>query len=106
VDVSQAIAVASIRQTLRVPKLSSVIAVLGDTHLPRGARKLPERCVELLRGWFPECEVIAYGHSHLPEIRSYDGCWIVNPGSPTDRRRAPAHTIAVLEEGTPRLVEV
>lgn len=59
-----------------------------------------------LRRWFPDCEVIAYGHSHLPEIRSYDGCWIVNPGSPTDRRRAPAHTMIVVEGGTPELVEL
>jgi uncharacterized protein len=155
-----------------------VIVVLGDTHLPRGARELSERCLEILRGaaaivhtgdltsirvldllgafapvhavhgnmdeaeararlpdrlvveleglrigvvhdagrrvgrearlraWFPDCDVVAYGHSHLPEIKSYDGCWIVNPGSPTERRRAPARTIAVLERGTPRLLEV
>jgi putative phosphoesterase len=155
-----------------------MIAVLGDTHLPRGARHLSEQCVHVLRradaivhtgdltslavleeleafapvhavhgnmddseararlparlvveleglrigvvhdgsiragrearlrGWFPECDVIAYGHSHLPEIQSYDGCWIVNPGSPTERRRAPTRTIAVLTHGTPSLVEV
>lgn len=28
----------------------TLVAVIGDTHLPRGARRLPDRCVELLRG--------------------------------------------------------
>ena len=59
-----------------------------------------------LRAWFPDCDLVAYGHSHQPEIARYEGCWIVNPGSPTERRRAPAHTMAVVENGTPRLVEV
>jgi putative phosphoesterase len=59
-----------------------------------------------LRATFRDCDLIAYGHSHQPEVVSYDGCWIVNPGSPTERRRAPAHTMAVVEHGTPRLVEV
>lgn len=59
-----------------------------------------------LRGWFPGCDLVVYGHSHRPEVvRDEDG-WIVNPGSPTERRRAPAHTIAIVEDGTPRLVEV
>ena len=59
-----------------------------------------------LRRWFPECDLVVYGHSHEPEVVSYEGCWIVNPGSPTERRRAPAHTMAVVENGVPRLVEV
>jgi putative phosphoesterase len=156
----------------------ALIAILGDTHLPRGTRRLPDACVELLRradtivhtgdltgraaldelrllgslhvvrgnadepalkellpaslvveaeglrlgvvhsggrrdgrhrrlrARFPDCDVIAYGHSHEPELTRSEGVWIVNPGSPTDRRRAPAHTIAVVEGGTPRLVEL
>jgi putative phosphoesterase len=59
-----------------------------------------------LRSWFPECDVIAFGHSHQPELVAFEGCWIANPGSPTDRRRAPAHTMAVVERGVPCLVEV
>jgi putative phosphoesterase len=59
-----------------------------------------------LHGWFPDCDLVAYGHSHQPEVVSYEGCWIVNPGSPTERRRAPAHTMAVVENGVPRLVEI
>ena len=61
---------------------------------------------ERLGMWFPGAQLIAYGHSHQPEIARTGGCWIVNPGSPTERRRAPAHTMAVVEEGIPRLIEV
>ena len=61
---------------------------------------------ERLRARFPDCDVIAYGHSHEPEIARVAGAWIVNPGSPTDRRRSPAHTMVVVEDGSPRLVEL
>ena len=59
-----------------------------------------------LRRWFPEADLVAYGHSHQPEIEQTEGCWIVNPGSPTERRRAAAHTMVVVERGIPRLLEV
>ena len=62
--------------------------------------------LERLRRWFPDADLIAYGHSHQPEVTRSHGCWIVNPGSPTERRRAPAHTMVVVEEGAPRLIEV
>jgi len=32
--------------------------------------------------------------------------WILNPGSPTERRRAPEHTMIVLEGGEPQLVSL
>jgi putative phosphoesterase len=59
-----------------------------------------------LREWFPDCDVIVYGHTHAPEVAESDGIWIVNPGSPTERRRAPAHTMAVIEDAEPVLVEL
>jgi uncharacterized protein len=61
---------------------------------------------ERLRGWFPGCDVVAYGHTHLPELEENGGVWIVNPGSPTERRRAPAHTMVVVDGSTPELVEL
>jgi putative phosphoesterase len=61
---------------------------------------------ERLRKWFPDADLIAYGHSHEPEVTCSDGAWIVNPGSPTDRRRASAHTMILVENRFPRLVEV
>jgi putative phosphoesterase len=155
-----------------------VLALVGDTHLPRGSRRLPDACLALLREaslvvhlgdftaapvledlralapvaavhgnmdeWplrealperlvveaegltiglvhdpgpapgrherlrrlFPDCGLVAYGHTHLPEATLVDGVWFVNPGSPTERRRAPSHTMAVLREGTPEIVTV
>jgi hypothetical protein len=52
---------------------------------------------ERLAARFPGCGAIVYGHSHLPEAVLYGGVWILNPGSPTERRRAPAHTMIRLE---------
>jgi putative phosphoesterase len=59
---------------------------------------------ERLRGLFPGCDVVAYGHSHMPEVSRARGVWIVNPGSPTERRRAPGHTMVVIRDGEPELV--
>jgi putative phosphoesterase len=159
------------------------VAVISDTHLPRGSRVLPEACVELLRGAdlilhggdllalafleelrslgppvhavhgnadeqalkellprelrveagavqigmvhnggpaagrperlaarFPGCAAVVYGHSHLPEAVRAGETWILNPGSPTERRRAPERTMLELRiEGsrlTPKLVSL
>jgi len=57
-----------------------------------------------LRDAFPNCDVVAYGHTHLPEVARSASTWMVNPGSPTERRRAPAHTMVVIEAGEPELV--
>jgi putative phosphoesterase len=59
---------------------------------------------ERLREAFRDCDLIAYGHSHMPEVSRAGSVWIVNPGSPTERRRAPEHTMIVVEGGEPRLV--
>ena len=61
---------------------------------------------ERLVGLLPDCNLVAYGHSHQPEVVRYRECWIVNPGSPTERRRAAAHTMAVMDRGRPRLIEL
>jgi uncharacterized protein len=151
-----------------------LIAVISDTHLPRGARRLPEACVqriaaanlllhagdfstfevlceleaigppvvgvhgnvdsadlrrmlpaervveaegariamvhdagpragrlERLRRRFGErADVVVFGHSHLPlHEEAADGFQIFNPGSPTERRRAPAHTMGLIHLG-------
>ena len=73
---------------------------IGLVHDPGPAQGRHARLVE----WFPECEVIAYGHTHLPEVTRHEDVWIVNPGSPTERRRAPGHSLAVLADGEPHLI--
>ena len=75
---------------------------IGLVHDPGPAPGRHER----LRRLFPDCGLVAYGHTHLPEVTLVDGVWFVNPGSPTERRRARAHTMAVLREGTPEIVTV
>jgi predicted phosphodiesterase len=46
---------------------------------------------------FPGCDAVVYGHTHVPQLASVGRTWILNPGSPTERRRAPAHSVLVLE---------
>ena len=149
-----------------------LVAVISDTHMPRGARRLPDAFVERIRaadlllhaGDFVTVEVlrelerigpplvgvhgnvdtaelrrllpaerivrvddariamvhdagasagrlerlrrrfgdsaaaVVFGHSHLPlHERAADGFQIFNPGSPTERRRAPAHTMGLAQ---------
>jgi hypothetical protein len=159
-----------------------LIAVLADTHMPKGGRVLPERCVRLLRKAdatlhagdffavetlreinaicpgpihavhgnvdeaelraslpetlavdfdgarvamihdagpakgrvgrmrrrFPDADAVVFGHSHLPLHEEEDGFQIFNPGSPTERRRAPRHSMGVLrvEAGVPAFEHV
>jgi predicted phosphodiesterase len=48
-----------------------------------------------LRRRFPGADAVVFGHSHLPLHEERDGFQIFNPGSPTDRRRAPSHTMGL-----------
>jgi putative phosphoesterase len=50
-----------------------------------------------LRRRFEGCDAVVYGHTHLPQVERFEGVWILNPGSQTERRRAPTHTMLVLE---------
>jgi uncharacterized protein len=54
-----------------------------------------------MRRRFPDADAVVFGHSHLPLHEAADGFVIFNPGSPTERRRAPAHTmgIATVDDG-------
>jgi putative phosphoesterase len=158
------------------------MALIADTHLPRGSRRLPDECLERLRAadlvihagdfstvsaydeiaghcgelvgvhgnvddaelrrrlperdevefggvrlgvvhdagpaggrlrrlrrWFPEADAVIFGHSHLP-LHGIDeeGFQIFNPGSPTERRRAPHRTMGIgaVEERTIRFEHV
>ena len=159
------------------------VAVISDTHLPHGGRRLPDACVERLRDSdlilhagdlvaasvlddleafgppvhavhgnmdeaalrerlpethvvdvrglrlamthdagpragreerlarrFPGCAAVVYGHTHEPQVARVEEVWILNPGSPTERRRAPSHTMLMLQIGDgeiePELVQL
>ncbi len=152
------------------------IAVIADTHLPRGARRLPDACLERLRaadlilhagdlvsaGFLDElralgppveavygnmdepalraslpatriveaggarigmvhipgprpgretrlvtrfrgCAAVVYGHTHVPQVERHDGVWVLNPGSPTERRRSPFRAMLVVRVTSGRL---
>ncbi len=73
------------------------IAMVHDAGPARGR-------LARLRTRFPDAHAAVFGHSHLPlHERAEDGFQIFNPGSPTQRRRAPAHTmgLARVEGGRP-----
>lgn len=147
-----------------------LVAAIADTHLPRGARRLPEACLERLtaadlilhagdvssvaafRGLeaigppvravhgnadepalrdllpaelvveldgvriglvhipgptagraerlvrrFPGCDAVLFGHTHQPLVERHGESWLLNPGSPTERRRGPFHAMLLLE---------
>jgi putative phosphoesterase len=154
-----------------VGQLTVDIAIISDTHMPKGHRRLPAACVERLRaadlivhagdlstvdvleeiqGYgrlvavhgnvddagvravlpttvavqadggrlvvihdagpstgrlermrrrFPKADVVIFGHSHIPLHQSAEpdggGLQIFNPGSPTERRRSPHHTMGM-----------
>ncbi|MEJ7717813.1 MAG: metallophosphoesterase family protein [Thermoleophilaceae bacterium] len=45
---------------------------------------------------FPDADAVVFGHSHIPlHEEDDDGFQIFNPGSPTDRRRQPHHTMGL-----------
>jgi putative phosphoesterase len=48
-----------------------------------------------MRRRFPEAGAVVFGHSHLPLHEAEGGFQIFNPGSPTERRRAPSHTMGL-----------
>jgi predicted phosphodiesterase len=52
------------------------IAIISDTHMPREGRRLPDRCVSRLQS----AQLILHAG---------------DPGSPTERRRAPQHTMGI-----------
>ena len=95
-----------------------VQAVRGNVDSPQLADSLPEEVSVELEGVvvsmlhdagpakgrlarmhdrFPESDVVLFGHSHMPLHEERDGFQIFNPGSPTERRRAPAHTMGIAE---------
>jgi len=97
-----------------------VLAVHGNVDDPELRRELPESLeVELggrtvavlhdagpakgrlarMRARFPEADALVFGHSHLPLHEEEGGFQIFNPGSPTERRRAPRPSMGLLHPG-------
>ena len=65
------------------------VAMVHDSGRRQGRRTR-------LRRRFPDARVVIFGHSHIPFLEDEGGLMLLNPGSPTDRRRQPRHTFALL----------
>jgi uncharacterized protein len=65
------------------------IALVHDAGRERDRRAV-------LRAHFPGARAVCFGHSHLPVCDDADGLLLLNPGSPTERRRAPWQSYAEL----------
>ncbi|WP_345800008.1 metallophosphoesterase [Microbacterium sp. AZCO] len=103
-----------------------VLGVYGNNDGPDLRSRLPEVAREKIEGLrfavvhetgaaqgrerrmdaaFPATDVLVFGHSHIPwDTTSPGGIRLLNPGSPTDRRRQPHHTMmtAVVDGGVLR----
>jgi putative phosphoesterase len=66
---------------------------LGMKHSPGPAAGREGRLLARFSG----CGAVIFGHTHLPVVEQHDGIWLLNPGSPTERRRGPFHAMLVLE---------
>ncbi|ACL40032.1 phosphodiesterase, MJ0936 family [Pseudarthrobacter chlorophenolicus A6] len=56
---------------------------------------------------YPDADVLVFGHSHIPwDTTSPRGLRLLNPGSPTDRRRQPSCTYMTAVVGGGRLTGV
>jgi putative phosphoesterase len=91
---------AEVRRLLPAERVVGVedarIAMVHDAGASAG------RLERMRRRFGERADAVVFGHSHLPlHEQAADGFQIFNPGSPTERRRAPAHTmgLARVEEG-------
>lgn len=110
--------VCSVEVLRDLEKINRVVAVRGNVDDAHVQALLPETRVipvddrvklglihdagpspgrlERMRRRFPGTDGVIFGHSHLPlHERALDGFQIFNPGSPTERRRAPQRTMGV-----------
>jgi putative phosphoesterase len=84
----------ALRERLPARRVAEVAeAKVGLVHIPGSSRGRESR----LAGWFPDCGAVVYGHTHVAQLERFGGVWILNPGSPTERRRAPARSMLVLD---------
>lgn len=85
--------------TLELDLDGLAVAMVHDSGPAAG--RLPR-----LRRQFPAADLVVFGHSHIPMDLAEDDFRIVNPGSPTDKRRQPYGTLGVLTLDRGQLLDV
>ena len=78
---------------------------LGVVHETGDAKGREKRMTQR----YPALDVLVFGHSHIPwDTTTESGLRLLNPGSPTDRRRQPHHTLmtALIDDGALRHVDL
>ena len=76
------------------------VAVVHETG---GRERRESRCAQQ----FPDADVLVFGHSHIPWDTTADtGLRLLNPGSPTDRRRQPVATYMTARVDKGALIDV
>lgn len=78
---------------------------IGVVHETGAATGREKRCARD----YPDLDVLVFGHSHIPwDTTTPRGIRLLNPGSPTDRRRQPVCTMmtAIADAGVLREVEL
>jgi putative phosphoesterase len=98
---------AALKESLPERRVVEVAGLrIGMVHIAGRRAGREERLVS----WFGGCDAVVYGHTHIPQVTRHGSVWVLNPGSPTERRRAPARSMIVLEVGEgrlePRLLEL
>ena len=90
----------------RLPEVAAVeldglrLAVVHETG---GRERRENRCAQQ----FPDADVLVFGHSHIPwDTTAETGLRLLNPGSPTDRRRQPVATYMTARVENGALVDV
>jgi uncharacterized protein len=81
-------------ETLSLELDGTILGVIHDAGPAKGR-------LERLRARFPDASAVVFGHSHMPLHEQRDDFEIFNPGSPTERRRAPHRSMgeATVEGG-------
>ncbi|MFE2430337.1 metallophosphoesterase family protein [Streptomyces sp. NPDC059373] len=74
----------------------------GVVHETGPAEGRERRCAER----YPDLDVLVFGHSHIPWDSAAPGLRLLNPGSPTDRRRQPHCTYMTAEVTAGTLTDV
>ncbi len=81
-------------ESIRLDLEDVVLGVIHDAGPAKGR-------LERMRARFPDADAVVFGHSHMPLLEERDGFQIFNPGSPTERRRAPHRSMgeATIDRG-------